>query len=480
MPRPARSLSPLIDAIKRHELLEPDQLKQLPDLQSQFGEPAKLLRMLIRRKWLTRYQADKLLAGRGAKLALGPYLLLERLGKGGMGRVYKALHRRMKRFVVLKLIRSDRASPVAWQRFRREIQAVAQLHHANVVKAFDAAEVGGKLLLVMEYIEGSMDLADLVDKMGPVPVEQACHFISQAAQGLQHAHERGLVHRDIKPSNLLVTGSGATATIKLLDLGLARLEEEGDDGPVTRAGIVLGTPDFMAPEQALESHTVDIRADIYSLGCTMFFLLSGQVPFPADSSVKKLLMRQQMDPPQALESLCPDVPDTIAAVVRKMMARSPQDRYQEPREIAEGLREALDTRKASKPAAASEARAKDQVVAATRDTEPGKRQTPAKEPRPETRATGTTAETRVAGSVSPGSISATDSGSSELIRAQDSPCRQVQGKPSDAPPFSEFNLDSAERILARRRSDGKGSMTVFFAVAGALSLLALLVFLLAR
>src|SRR5262245_16212343 len=149
MPRPARSLSPLIDAIKRHELLEPDQLEQLPDLQTQFGEPAKLLRVLIRRKWLTRYQVDKLLAGRGAKLALGPYLLLERLGKGGMGRVYKALHRRMNRFVVLKLIRSDRASPVAWQRFRREIQAAAQLNHPNVVKAFDAAEVGGKLLLVM-------------------------------------------------------------------------------------------------------------------------------------------------------------------------------------------------------------------------------------------------------------------------------------------------------------------------------------------
>ena len=471
MPRPARSFSSLIDAIKRHELLDPDQLKQLAELQSRLGEPAKLLKALIRRKWLTRYQVDKLLAGRGAKLALGPYLLLERLGKGGMGRVYKALHRRMKRFVVLKLIRSDRASPVAWQRFRREIQAVAQLNHVNVVKAFDAAEVGGKLLLVMEYIEGSMDLADLVDKVGPMPAEQACHFISQAAEGLQHAHDCGLVHRDIKPSNLLLAGSGATATIKILDLGLARLGQDGDDAPVTRAGIVLGTPDFMAPEQAMESHGVDIRADIYSLGCTMFFLLSGQVPFPADSPVKKLLMRQQMDPPQALESLCPDIPETVAAVVRKMMARIPEDRYQEPREIAAALREALNTSsKAAKPAVAPETRAKDQVVAATTDTQPLARLS----------GLGTTAETRVAGSVLPGPISATDSGSGELIPAQDSPSRQGQGTPSDPPPFSGFNLDSAERILGKRRSDGKGSVTVLLAVAGALSLLTLLVFLLAK
>jgi serine/threonine protein kinase len=281
---------------------------------------------------------------------------------------------------------------------------------------------------------------------------------------LQHAHDCGLVHRDIKPSNLLLAGSGATATIKILDLGLARLGQDGDDAPVTRAGIVLGTPDFMAPEQAMESHGVDIRADIYSLGCTMFFLLSGQVPFPADSPVKKLLMRQQMDPPQALESLCPDIPDTIAAVVRKMMARIPEDRYQEPREIAAALREALNTAcKAAKPA--SETRVKDPVVAATTDTQPLARVS----------GLGTTAETRVAGNVS-----ATDSGSSELTPAQDSPCRQGQGKPSDAPPFSGFNLDSAERILGRRRSDRKGSVTVFLAVAGALSFLTLLVFLLAR
>src|SRR5262249_27442887 len=179
--------------------------------------------------------------------------------------------------------------------------------------------------------------------------------------------------------------------------GLARPLEDGDDAPVTRAGIVLGTPDFMAPEQAMESHTVDIRADIYSLGCTMFYLLSGQIPFPADSPVKKLLMRQQMDPPRALESLCPDIPDTIVAVVRKMMARIPQDRYQEPREIAAALREALNTSsKVSKPATNSDIRTKDQVVAATRDTGRGKRRMPAKEHTPETRAKGTTVETPVA------------------------------------------------------------------------------------
>jgi serine/threonine-protein kinase len=354
---PTTSLSALVDAIEDLEILAPGQLKEIPSLRTRFAQARDLARELINRDWLTPFQANQLLTGQGQNLVLGQYLLLERLGKGGMGRVYKARHRRLNRLVVLKLIRPDRASAHVGRRFCREIQAVAQLNHPNVVRAFDADEVDGNLLLVMEYIEGSIDLAELVTKSGPLPVEWACDFIAQAALGLQHAFERGLVHRDIKPSNLLLAGGGPTGagtTIKILDLGLARVLDDADDDPVTRVGIVLGTPDYMAPEQGMDSRAVDIRADIYSLGCTMYFLLTGQVPFRSRSAVKKLLMHQRIEPPRPIETVRPEVSGELAAVLRKMMAKKPKDRYQEPRDVADALRQALNQSPAplqqSKPA----------------------------------------------------------------------------------------------------------------------------------
>jgi serine/threonine protein kinase len=217
------STASLVDLLRRYRLLEPGQPEQVSrTLQHRFTDPKALARELLQRGWLTPYQANQLLQGRGQELALGSYVLLERLGEGGMGQVFKARHQQMGRVVALKVIRKERlASPDAVRRFQREVRVLAQLDHPNIVRAYDAQEVGGTQLLVMEYVAGT-DLAKLVGKEGPLPVGRACEYIRQAALGLQHAHERGVIHRDIKPQNLLLSAGG---TVKVLDLGLARLAE---------------------------------------------------------------------------------------------------------------------------------------------------------------------------------------------------------------------------------------------------------------
>src|SRR5262249_47525074 len=209
--------------------------------------------------------------------------------------------------------------PNAIKRFEREVRAAAALSHPNIVLAFDADDIGGTHLLVMECVEGATDLNRLVKKNGPLSVGLACEDVRQAALGLQPVYERGLVNRDIKPANLLLTADGKT--VKVLDMGLARLDhanEADDSTTMTQEGTVMGTPDFIAPEQALESHTVDIRADLYSLGCTFYYLLTGKVPFPGGSLADKLV-KHQLHEPQPVERLRADLPVEVAAVVRKLM-----------------------------------------------------------------------------------------------------------------------------------------------------------------
>ncbi|MBI2479966.1 MAG: serine/threonine protein kinase [Planctomycetia bacterium] len=206
--------------------------------------------------------------------ALREYQLLERLGRGGMGTVYKALHTRLKRVVAVKVLPADRLNdPAAVARFQREMEAVGKLDHPNIVRATDAGEVDGIHFLVMEYVLG-LDVSDLVRRAGPLPIAEACEIARQAAVGLQNAHEHGLVHRDIKPSNLMLTADGQ---IKILDLGLARLHDS-QQGDLTSASQMMGTIDYMAPEQTSASRDVDIRADIFSLGATLYKLLCGQAP----------------------------------------------------------------------------------------------------------------------------------------------------------------------------------------------------------
>jgi serine/threonine protein kinase len=254
-----------------------------------------------------------------------------------MGLVFKAQHQLMKRLVALKVIRPQWLSlPEAVGRFHREIEAAAKLSHPNIVIAHDASQDGNTHFFAMEYVEG-MDLAHVLKKRGPLPIPAACNFVRQAALALQHAHERGLVHRDIKPSNLLLSVDGVQ--IKVLDMGLARLQfDRGDDRvkALTQMGAVMGTPDYIAPEQVIDSHRVDIRADIYSLGCTFYQLLTGQVPFPGKSLPQKLDQHLRV-PPRPLESLRPDLPVAIVPVVRKMMAKRPEERYQVPAEVAAAL-----------------------------------------------------------------------------------------------------------------------------------------------
>jgi serine/threonine-protein kinase len=340
---PVTDASSFLETLARFQLLAPAQLEELTggslDLDAR-----RLARELVGRNWLTPFQVNLLLQGRGADLFLGPYTILERLGEGGAGQVFKARHQRMNRLVALKLIRRELvADAEVVARFLREIQVVSQLSHPNVVHAYDAGPVGPTYFLAMEYVEG-IDLGRLVKANGPLPVATACDYVRQGALGLQHAHERGLVHRDIKPPNFLVApGSGdgpGPGLVKLLDLGLARLQRrpDGDRTSVlTQAGpVMMGTPDYLAPEQALDFRGVDIRADIYGLGCTLYYLLTARPPFPGGSLAQKLLRHQQAEF-VPVERFRTDVPASVTAVLRRMLAKHPDDRPQTPREVADAL-----------------------------------------------------------------------------------------------------------------------------------------------
>jgi hypothetical protein len=282
-----------------------------------------------------------------AELADNPrYRVLELLGSGGMGAVYKAEHRRMERHVALKVLSPGlMTKPAMVERFQREMRAAARLAHPNIVTAHDADQAGDAHFLVMEFVEG-MSLAQYVHERSRLPVAEACGYIRQAALGLQHAFERGMVHRDIKPHNLMLTPAGQ---VKILDFGLARLVREtsaescaqgaGGQAPsagLTEVGTLMGTADFIAPEQANDPRAADIRADIYSLGCTLYFLLTGRVPFPEGTSMDKLMAHAKKTP-VSLGKLHSEVPADLARVVEKMMAKDPARRYQIPAEAARAL-----------------------------------------------------------------------------------------------------------------------------------------------
>lgn len=267
------------------------------------------------------------------------YRILSKLGEGGMGVVYKAEHRMMGRVVAVKVLNArTTAAAGSVDRFRREVRVASKLDHPNIVTAFDADDAGDLLFLVMEYIDG-ISLDKLVGKRGPLPIAMACQFARQTALALQHAHEKGMVHRDIKPHNLMVTRKGQ---LKVLDFGLARaVQSEGMTSSQTAAGmtspeLVVGTPDFLAPEQARNSTTVDIRADIYSLGCTLFFLLTGQTPFPGGHPFEKMIAHVQEPVPDS-SVFRPEIPPALAMIVGQLMAKKAEDRPQTPLEVANTL-----------------------------------------------------------------------------------------------------------------------------------------------
>lgn len=288
---------------------------------------------LVRHKKLTKFQAEEVSRGKGKSLVLGKYVVLEKIGAGGMGQVFKARHRVMERLVAVKVLppamTKDQA---AISRFHREVQAAAKLNHPNIVTAFDADQADGVHFLVMEFIEGK-DLSALVKKNGPFAVDQAVNFILQAARGLEAAHKNGIVHRDIKPANLLLHSEG---TVKILDMGLARMNGDAAQAELTSTGAVMGTVDYMAPEQALNTKTADARADIYSLGCSLYYLLTAKATYDGDTLMAKLLAHRDQPIP-SLRSVRAEVPKQIESVFRKMVAKDINARYQTMTEVISSL-----------------------------------------------------------------------------------------------------------------------------------------------
>jgi serine/threonine protein kinase len=265
------------------------------------------------------------------------YEVIKELGRGGMGVVYLAHNRLMGRNEVLKVMsRHIMERPGLMARFLSEIRAVARLQHPNIVTAYSAVRLGESILFAMEYVDG-LDLARLVKTKGPLPVANACYFVNQAALGMQHAHEQGMVHRDIKPGNLMLSHKGQRAVVKVLDFGLAKATREAPvDGGLTNPGQALGTPDYMAPEQIRDAQKADIRADVYSLGCTLYYLLSGGPPFRAENLWDLYQAHHSMDAKQ-LNFVRPAVPSELAALVAKMMAKEPGRRFQTPAAVAQAL-----------------------------------------------------------------------------------------------------------------------------------------------
>jgi serine/threonine-protein kinase len=277
---------------------------------------------------LTEYQADAVLARRFGDLRIGNYEILDKLGAGGMGTVFKARHRRMKRVVALKVLSREVAGSGKFaDRFQREVETIARLSHPNIVMAFDADECEAGPFLVMEFVNGR-DLASEVEKAGPLSAADAVDRILQAARGLEYAHGQGIIHRDIKPGNILRDVDGV---VKVADLGLARLNTpdggSGENTSLTQAGTIVGTAEYMPPEQASESGQVDHRSDIYSLGCTLYFLLIGRPPYQAGSIVSMLLKHRDAPIPD-LRAARPDIPPELETIFQRMVAKIPEDRYQ--------------------------------------------------------------------------------------------------------------------------------------------------------
>lgn len=307
-------------------------------------------RLLVERDKLTPFQADELLAATGMPLVLGDYVLLAKIGAGGMGQVFKAQHRHMERLVAIKLLPAALTKDDdAVRRFQREVKAAAKLSHPNIVQAHDASVQRGVWYLVMEYVAGR-DLASVVGGAGPLPIAQALDYIRQAAVGLSYAHENGVVHRDVKPANLLLDKKGV---VKILDLGLARFDGQAvaEEG-LTASGLVMGTVDYMAPEQAFDTHTADARADVYSLGCTLFRLLTNRNMYEGETLVQKLMAHQQRAIP-SLSAARPDVPATLIPIFERLIAKQPAERYQTMAEVVAALEPlCVQARNSSSPPAA--------------------------------------------------------------------------------------------------------------------------------
>ena len=264
---------------------------------------------------------------------LGKYEIQRKLGAGGMGTVFLAIDQDLRRTVALKVLPRDRAENATLvRRFKAEAQAAAQLHHKNIVGVYEAGQADGLLYIALEYIDGT-DALHLIQTRGILPVKRSIEIIRGVAEALQHAFEKNIVHRDIKPSNLMIAKDG---DVKLADMGLARSIDDTLDTSITRAGTTVGTVDYMAPEQARNSKAADIRSDLYSLGCTWYHLITGEPPF-GDGDVMAKVQAHALKAPPDPRRLNDRIPDAIVAVIQRLMAKKPQDRYPPPRDLIDDL-----------------------------------------------------------------------------------------------------------------------------------------------
>jgi serine/threonine protein kinase len=330
-----------LDLVQRSGLVDKDRLTAyLADLRATgplTAEPPRLAGALVRDGILTCFQAEQILLGKWRRLTIGRYKVLERLGFGRTCSVYLCEHEPTHRRVAVKVLPTAKADdPSSLERFYREARAVAALNHPNIVRAYDIDQDDKLHFLVMEYVDGS-SLQEIIKKVGPMAVIRAAHYMRQAALGLQHIHESaGLVHRDIKPADILVDRRGL---VKIIDLGSCRFFHDGTDIPSrTYDHHVIGTPDYVAPEQALDPSSVDIRADIYSLGATFYLCLVGWPPFPEGTDAQKLIWHQvrQPEPIRRLQSESPRRRE-LASLIERMMAENPAQRPQSPQEVADAL-----------------------------------------------------------------------------------------------------------------------------------------------
>jgi serine/threonine-protein kinase len=352
-PEPSRATddaapSDLLHVIRASGILPDPEIEQIRArvLSGEFPFDAhSLARRLVRDGLLTEYQAARLLKNKPHGLSFGKYVILDKLGAGAMGRVYKARHLLMGRNVALKIIApeiSNNRRGVG--RFRREMQLVGRLDHPNVVRAYDADQIGNTLYIVMEYVPGE-SLGQMLRRDGPLAARDVALYAAQAARGLGHAHAQGIVHRDVKPTNVLL---GDDARVRVLDLGLGvLLEPDPQSAFMTADGIAVGTVDYMSPEQAC-GREVDGRSDIYSLGCAMFHLMTGQHVFPGENKVDRMLARVEGTPRQVSEFVA-DLPRGLDAVMARMLAQEPTERYQTAEEAAAALEALLRPRSMPRP-----------------------------------------------------------------------------------------------------------------------------------
>jgi serine/threonine protein kinase len=367
----------ILDFLLANQIVPQSFVQELGSDLSRFQSAAEVTQELVKCGGLTEFQEMRILGGEKENLVFGPYRLVKPLGEGGMGEVFKAWQPRLNRFVALKFVRKEflDSQIKAESRFRREARAIAGLQHANIVVLHDADELNGIPFIAMEFIDG-VSLARLVQDCGPLGVHQACEYMRQSALGLQHAFECGFVHRDIKPSNIVVSrpvrkGSSVNVKkpslvtihdrnqmsesnvswsshhVKILDMGLARLNDSVAGGagmitPLTAAGAIIGTPQFMAPEQGSNPSKVDIRADLYSLGCTFYYILAGRSPFAAGNHVE-LMLKHQLDVPVPLGELRRGVPEAVTRIVERLLAKRPNERFQTPLELVTALTNFLST-----------------------------------------------------------------------------------------------------------------------------------------